>query len=56
MKTKLIIAAIIVAVILCVLAYFNFVPFWVAITTTAAFVIGVLAGWFGKKWADKHVN
>lgn len=56
MKTKLIIAAIIVAVILCVLAYFNFVPFWVAITTTAAFIIGVLVSWFGKKWADKHVN
>lgn len=56
MKTKLIIAAIVLLVLVGVLAYFNFVPFWASITTALAFIIGIAGGWMAKAWSDKHVT
>ena len=56
MKTKLIIASIVLLVLVGVLAYFNFVPFWASITTALAFIIGIVVGWMAKAWSDKHVT
>lgn len=56
MKTKLIIAAIVLLVLVGVLAYFNFVPFWASITTALAFIIGIAGGWIAKAWSDKYIK
>ena len=56
MKTKLIIAAIVLLVLVGVLAYFNFVPFWASITTALAFIAGGAAGWAAKAWSDRHIG
>lgn len=45
MKKKLIITAIIVAVIVGVMLYMHYTPFWVNLTTVVSFGIGVVAGW-----------
>lgn len=56
MKRKLIVAAIALLVIVGVLAYFNFVPFWASITTALAFIAGGAAGWAAKAWSDRHIG
>lgn len=56
MKKKLIISAIVIAVIVGLLAYYHFIPFWVSIASTGAFLFGVFAGWKIKEWSDKNVN
>lgn len=52
-KTKLIIAGIVLLVAVGVLAYFNYVPFWVSVATALA--VGYVAGWKMKKWSDEHL-
>ncbi len=54
-KTKLIIAGIVLLVVVGVLAYFNYVPFWVSVATALALAIGYVAGWKMKKWSDEHL-
>ena len=54
-KTKLIIAGIVSLVAVGVLAYFNYVPFWVSMATALALAIGYVAGWKMKKWSDEHL-
>lgn len=39
-----------------ILAYFNFVPFWASITTALAFIAGGAAGWAAKAWSDRHIG
>ena len=59
MKKKLIICAIVLVVIVGLLAYFQYVPFWVSIgafVSTGAFIFGVFLGWLAKGWSDKHVS
>ena len=53
MKKQLIVLAI-VAVILGLLAYYKFVPFWASIVSTGAFIAGIIAGWAAKSWNDKR--
>lgn len=53
-KTKLIIAGIVLLVAVGVLAYFNYVPFWVSVATALALAVGYVAGWKMKKWSDEH--
>ena len=48
-KTKLIIAGIVLLVAVGVLAYFNYVPFWVSMATALALAVGYVAGWKMKK-------
>lgn len=55
-KTKLIIAGIVLLVAVGVLAYFNYVPFWVSVATALALAVGYVAGWKMKKWSDEHLT
>ena len=50
------IMAIVVVVIIGILAYYQYVPFWVSIVSTGAFIFGVFLGWLAKGWSDKHVS
>lgn len=56
MKSKLILLAIVVIVIIGLLAYYQYVPFWVSVVSTGAFIFGVFLGWLAKGWSDKHVS
>ena len=56
MKKKLIVLAVVVAVIVGLLAYYQYVPFWASIVSTGAFIAGILLGWNAKEWSDKHVT
>ena len=58
MKSKLILLAIVVVVIVGLLAYYQYqyVPFWASIVSTGAFIFGVVLGWLAKGWSDKHVS
>ena len=55
MKKYLIIAAIVLAIVVGVLAYLNYVPFWASIISTLAFIAGGVIGWLAKDWSNKHV-
>lgn len=55
MKKYLIVAAIILAIVVGMLAYLNYVPFWASIVSTLAFIAGGVIGWLAKGWSDKHV-
>lgn len=56
MKKKLIVCAIVLVVIVGLLAYYQYVKFWVSIVSTGAFIFGVFLGWLAKGWSDKHVS
>lgn len=56
MKEKLIVCAIVLVVIVGLLAYYQYVPFWVSIVSTGSFLFGVFLGWLAKGWSDKHVS
>ena len=56
MKKKLIVLAIVVAMIVGLLAYYQYVPFWASIVSTGAFIAGILLGWHAKGWSDEHVT
>lgn len=65
MKKELIITAIIVAVIVGVMLYMHYTPFWVNLTTVVSFGIGVVAGWvahvvygkyFKKEVQDENID
>lgn len=51
MKKKMILIAIIIVLIVGLLAYYQYVPFWASIVSTGAFIFG----WLAKGWSDKHV-
>lgn len=42
MKKKLIVFVIVVAVIIGLLAYYQYVPFWASIVSTGAFAAGII--------------
>lgn len=56
MKKKLIVLAIIVAVIVGLLGYYKYLPFWASIISTGAFIAGLVIGWMGKGWSDEHLD
>ena len=56
MKKKLIALAVVVAVIVGLMAYYRYVPFWASVVSTGAFISGLIAGWWGKKWSDGHID
>lgn len=61
MKSKLILLAIVIVVIVGLLAYYQYVPFWASIVSTGAFLFGVYLGWLAKGWlakgwSDKHLQ
>lgn len=56
MKKNLIILAIVLAVVVGLLAYYQYVPFWASIVSTGAFIAGGVIGWLAKGWTDKHVT
>lgn len=43
MKKKLIVLAVVVAVIVGLLAYYQYVPFWASIVSTGAFIAGIFS-------------
>jgi 4-hydroxybenzoate polyprenyltransferase len=55
MKKKIVFAAIVIAVVVGLLAYYKYIPFWASIVSTGAFIAGIIAGWIAKKWSDKHI-
>lgn len=55
MKKKLIILAIAIVVIVGLLAYYQYVPFWASIVSTGAFIAGMIVGWMAKVWSEKHI-
>lgn len=55
MKKKLIVFVVAVAVVIGLLAYYQYVPFWASIVSTGAFTAGIIFGWMAKCWSDKHV-
>lgn len=55
MKKKLIILAIAIVVIVGLLAYYQYVPFWASIVSTGAFIAGMVVGWMAKVWSEKHI-
>lgn len=56
MKQKLIVMAIVIVIIIGLMAYYQYVPFWVSIVSTGSFLFGVFLGWLAKEWSDKHVS
>ncbi len=56
MKRKMILMAIVVVIVVGLLAYYQYVPFWASIVSTGAFIFGVILGWMTKCWSDKHVS
>ena len=52
MKQKLIILAIAIVVIVGLLAYYQYVPFWASIVS---FIAGMIVGWMAKVWSEKHI-
>lgn len=56
MKKKLIVFVIVVAVIIGLLAYYQYVPFGASIVSTGAFAAGIILGWMAKKWSDEHIT
>ena len=55
MKKKMIMMAIVIAVLVGLLAYYQYVPFWESIVSIGAFLFGVYLGWLAKGWSDKQV-
>ena len=56
MKRTMILMPIVVVIIVGLLAYYQYVPFWASIVSTGAFIFGVVLGWLAKGWSDKHVS
>ncbi|MCQ1546107.1 hypothetical protein NN761_11050 [Bacteroides clarus] len=54
MKKKLIITAIIVAVIVGVMLYMHYTPFWVNLTTVVSFGVGAVVGWVAHMVYNKY--
>lgn len=51
-KHKIIVIAIIVAVVAICLVSIKFLPFWSTIISTVTAVAGFFAGWYANKWYD----
>lgn len=56
MKKKLIVCVIVLAVIVGLLAYYQYIQFWVSIVSTGAFIFGIFLGWLAKGWYNKHIS
>lgn len=54
MKKKLIIAAIVIAIIVGVMLYMHYTPFWVNLTTVVSFGIGAVVGWVAHMVYNKY--
>ena len=53
-KNKIIVIAIIVAVVIICLFSIKYLPFWSTIISTLTAVAGFFAGWYAKKWYDQN--
>ena len=54
MKKKLIIAAIVIAIIVGVMLYMHYTPFWVNLTTVVSFGVGAVDGWVAHMVYNKY--
>lgn len=54
MKKKLIIAAIVIAIIVGVMLYLHYIPFWVNLTTVVSFGVGAVVGWVAHMVYNKY--
>lgn len=54
MKKKLIVVAVIIAVIVGVMLYMHHTPFWVNLTTVVSFGVGAVVGWVAHMVYDKY--
>ncbi len=53
-KTKLIIAAIILGIIIAVFAAIKLLPFWATLIAAGSFIVGIPVGWYAKNVKDKY--
>lgn len=51
-KNKIIVIAIIVAVVIICLVSIKYLPFWSTIISAVTAVAGFFTGWYAKKWYD----
>ena len=56
MKEKIIVIAVIVAVIALIIVSVKFLPLWSTLISAAASAAAFVGGWYAKTWWDKHVN
>ena len=54
MKKKLIIAAIVIAIIVGVMLYMHYTQFWVNLTTVVSFGVGAVVGWVAHMVYNKY--
>ena len=54
MQKKLIFAAIVIAIIVGVMLYMHYTPFWVNLTTVVSFGVGAVVGWMARVVYDKY--
>lgn len=56
MKEKIIVIAVIVAVIALIIVSVKFLPLWSSLISAAVAAASFVGGWFAKTWWDKHVK
>lgn len=54
MKKRLIVVAVIIAVIVGVMLYMHYTPFWVNLTTVVSFGVGAVVGWVAHMVYNKY--
>lgn len=56
MKKKQIFWLIVALAVVALIVFVKVVPAWVSLTSVISFGCGVVAGWWGKVFRDKHVK
>lgn len=56
MKKKIILIAIVVAVIVALCFSAHYMPVWASIVTIAVLILGGVIGWFAKVFYDKYIK
>ena len=56
MKKKQIFWLIVAISVVALIVFVKVFPFWVSLTSVISFGCGVVAGWWGKVFRDKHVK
>ena len=55
-KHKIIVIAVIVAVIALIIVSIKFLPMWSSLISAAVAICSFVGGWCAKKWYDNHVK
>ena len=55
-KNKLIVIAVVIAVLAAIIVSIKYLPLWSTIISALVAVASFVGGWFLKKWWDEHVS